>query len=196
MYPLLVCSFVSLTVIIERAIFWMVLSRHRKKDIVFNILDLAREGNWKGIKNIASGSKNYIVRILIAGIVHREFSMGRAMEAAASDEVKKMRRFMTILDTIITVAPLLGILGTVIGIITSFEVLGNMGIGDPRAVTGGIAQALVSTAAGLTISICTLFPFNYFSSKIEYAALAIEKYATSLEIVWEKQEHVLSGRPN
>ncbi len=94
---------------------------------------------------------------------------------------------MGVLDTIIMVAPLLGILGTVVGIISSFDMLGEMGIGDPRAVTGGIAQALISTAAGLTIAIATVFPFNYFNSRIDYAALAIEKYATSLEIVYEKQ---------
>jgi biopolymer transport protein ExbB len=84
------------------------------------------------------------------------------------------------------VSPLLGIFGTVIGIITSFEILGSAGIEHPEAVTAGIAQALITTATGLGIAILTVFPYNYFNSKVEYAALAIEKYATSLEIVYEK----------
>ena len=108
------------------------------------------------------------------------------MEAAAADEIKHMRRFMGVLDTMITVAPLLGIFGTVLGIITSFEVLGSAGIEHPQAVTGGIAQALITTAAGLGIAILSVFPYNYFSSRVENAAMLIEKYATSLEIVFEK----------
>ena len=81
---------------------------------------------------------------------------------------------------------LLGIFGTVIGIINSFEMLGTAGIENPKAVTAGIAQALITTATGLGIAIFSVFPFNYFNSRIEKAAHTIEKYATSLEIVYEK----------
>ena len=112
--------------------------------------------------------------------------MTKAMETAASDEIKRMRRLLGVLDTMITVAPLLGIFGTVIGIITSFEILGASGIEHPQAVTAGIAQALITTASGLGIAILSVFPYNYFNSKPENAALDIEKYATSLEIVYEK----------
>ena len=101
---------------------------------------------------------------------------------------------MAILDTMITVAPLLGIFGTVIGIITSFELLGAGGIEDPQAVTGGIAQALITTAAGLGIAILSVLPYNYFNSRVENAVLSIEKYATSLEIVFEKNLKCL-GNP-
>ena len=99
------------------------------------------------------------------------------------EEIKRMKRYLPVLDTLITAAPLLGILGTVIGIIHSFDMLGRAGIQDPQAVTSGIAQALITTAAGLLIAIFTLFPYNYFMSKVEKAASRIEKYATSLEIV-------------
>jgi biopolymer transport protein ExbB len=80
----------------------------------------------------------------------------------------------------------LGIFGTVIGIIESFDVLGTTGIEHPAAVTAGIAQALITTASGLGIAIITVFPYNYFNSRIEAAARTIESYATSLEIVYEK----------
>jgi biopolymer transport protein ExbB len=127
-----------------------------------------------------------VIKILVSGILHREFSMTKAMESAAAEEIKRMRRFTTVLDTMITVAPLLGIFGTVIGIITSFELLGASGIEHPQAVTAGIAQALITTAAGLGIAILSVFPFNYFNSRVENATLIIEKYATSLEIVYER----------
>jgi biopolymer transport protein ExbB len=186
MYPLLACSIISLTVIIERFFFWIRVYVYHNKSLVDNILELCREGDWESVKAKATGSKDHIIRILVNGILHRQFSMAKAMESAAAEEIKRMRRYMRVLDTMITVAPLLGIFGTVIGIIMSFEILGTAGIEHPQAVTAGIAQALITTATGLGIAILTVFPYNYFNSKVEYAALAIEKYATSLEIVYEK----------
>jgi biopolymer transport protein ExbB len=186
MYPLLACSIISLTVIIERFFFWIGVYVYHNQSLVDNILELCREGDWESVKAKATGSKDHIIRILVNGILHRQFSMAKAMESAAAEEIKRMRRYMRVLDTMITVAPLLGIFGTVIGIIMSFEILGSAGIEHPQAVTAGIAQALITTATGLGIAILTVFPYNYFNSKVEYAALAIEKYATSLEIVYEK----------
>jgi biopolymer transport protein ExbB len=186
MYPLLGCSIIALTVIIERAFFWLREDMRRNQPLVDQVLELCRKGDWNAVKEKVAGSRDYIIRILVNGIVHKEFSMTKAMETAASDEVKRMRRHMGVLDTMITVAPLLGIFGTVIGIITSFEILGTSGIEHPQAVTAGIAQALITTASGLGIAILSVFPFNYFNTRAENAALAIEKYATSLEIVYEK----------
>lgn len=186
MYPLLACSVIVLTVVIERFLFWIALDMQRDKQLLHEILELCRQGDWESVRIKTKGSKDYIVRILITGILHREFSMTKAMESAAAEEIKRMSRYSSVLDTMITVAPLLGIFGTVIGIITSFEVLGTAGIEHPEAVTAGIAQALITTAAGLGIAIFTVFPYNYFNSRIESAASAIEQYATSLEIVYEK----------
>ena len=186
MYPLLACSIIVLTVIIERFFFWMRTALQRNQPLVDEVLELCRTGDWEMVKAKATGSNDYIIRILVSGILHREFSMLKAMESAAADEIKKMQQHMSVLDTMITVAPLLGIFGTVLGIIASFEVLGSAGIEHPQAVTAGIAQALITTATGLGIAILTVFPFNYFNSRTKYAALAIEKYATSLEIVYEK----------
>lgn len=189
MYPLLACSLIVLTVIIERAIFWFKIEVERNRPLVDDVLELCRRGEWASVREKTMGCKDYVVRILVSGIVHSEFSLLKAMEAAAADEVQRMRRFMGVLDTMITVAPLLGIFGTVLGIITSFEMLGSTGIEDPKAVTAGVAQALITTATGLGIAILSVFPYNYFNAKVERAALDIEKYATSLEIVYEKLEH-------
>jgi biopolymer transport protein ExbB len=186
MYPLLACSIIALTVIIERSIFWMTEGMRGNRALVEFVLELCQKGDWDGVKKKVAGSKDFVIRILVSGILHRDFSMTKAMESAAAEEIKRMRRYMAVLDTMITVAPLLGIFGTVLGIITSFELLGTSGIEHPQAVTAGIAQALITTASGLGIAILSVFPYNYFNSRVENAVQTIEKYATSLEIVYEK----------
>jgi biopolymer transport protein ExbB len=186
MLPLLACSVVALTVVIERAVFWVALNRRSNTALLNEVMALCESGDWEAVRLKTTGARDYVIKIIITGILHREFSMTKAMESAAADQVRRMRRFMGVLDTMITVAPLLGIFGTVIGIIQSFEALGATGIDRPVAVTAGIAQALITTAAGLGIAILSVIPYNFFGSLSEQAALRIEKYATSLEIVYEK----------
>jgi biopolymer transport protein ExbB len=186
MYPLLACSLIVMTVVIERAVFWMGNGMQRNQLLVDEVLELCRAGDWEAVRRKTAGSKDFVVRILVSGILHREFSMLKAMEAAAADEVQRMRRYMGVLDTMITVAPLLGIFGTVTGIISSFEMLGTAGITQPETVTAGVAEALITTATGLAIAIFSVFPYNYFNAKVARATLDIERYATSLEIVYEK----------
>jgi len=186
MYPLLACSLVVLTIVIERSLFWLQIQSRHSRPLVEEVLEICRRGDWELIRQKTAGSHDYVIRILVSGIVHRDFSMTKAMEVAAMEEIKKMRRGMGVLDTMITIAPLLGILGTVVGIIISFDMLAVGGIDDPHLVTGGIAQALITTAAGLGIAILAVVPFNYFNVKVEQAAQNMEQYATSLEIVYEK----------
>jgi len=186
MYPLLACSVCVLTIIIERTIFWIILNRRHNLQLINEVLNNCQHGDWELVKRQTLGSKDYALRVLVSGVVHRDFSMTKAMEVAAIQEMVKMRRGMGILDTMITVAPLLGILGTVVGIILSFDMLATEGINNPQAVTGGIAQALITTAAGLSIAILAVIPFNYFNVKVEQAMQSMEQYATSLEIVYEK----------
>ncbi len=183
MWPLLACSIITLTVVLERLFFWIGLERHRNRPLMDEVLEIARYGDWEAIKTKTTGCRDHVIRMLAVGILHRKFSLSKAMEAEAEVALKRMRRFMTVLDTMITVAPLLGIFGTVLGIITSFNLLGSSGIEDPKAVTAGIAQALITTATGLGIAILAVFPYNYFNTRIEAAAHVMEKYATNLEIV-------------
>lgn len=186
-YPLLACSVLSLTVILERIAFWLTENRREDRELVDTVLELVRVRDFDQIRRYTAGSRDYVIRVLVCGLVHRDYSIAKAMEMAAQDEIKRMKRGLSVLDTMITAAPLLGILGTVIGIIHSFDMLGQAGIQDPQAVTSGIAQALLTTAAGLLIAIFTLFPYNYFMAKVEHAAARIEKYATSLEILQKDQ---------
>ncbi|MCI5211355.1 MAG: MotA/TolQ/ExbB proton channel family protein [Candidatus Electrothrix sp. ATG2] len=188
MWPLLACSVIVLTIILERTLFWLGMAWQRKRTLRNEVLALAESMEWEKIEEKTNGSNDAVVRVLKIGIQHKDYDMGKAMEAEAQHLLKKMSQFMSVLDTMITVAPLLGILGTVIGIISSFKMLGNSGMADPKMVTGGIAQALITTAAGLTISIFTVFPYNYFKSRIENATHLMEKYATRLEIGYRKMQ--------
>lgn len=106
------------------------------------------------------------------------------MEVAAGDEIERMKRGLDILDTIITMAPLLGILGTVLGIIDSFDLLGHSGIEDPKAVSGGIAQALITTAAGLTVALMTMVPFNYLVAKVKKETKEVNKIMLRFEAAY------------
>lgn len=183
MYPLLFASLIALTIIIERFIFWSLEGFRNDLKSVYSILDLVEKNQYDEALKAGNGSKCYLVRILMCGILHRDFSLTSAMEMAANDEMKKMRRCLGVLDTIITMAPLLGILGTVIGIIDSFDMLGQASALNPKVVSKGISQALITTATGLSIAIVTLIPYNYFLSKLRECVTVIEKYTTSLEIV-------------
>jgi len=185
MYPLLACSMISLTIILERTLFWIRENRRADRTLVDQVLELARLKKYEEIRTSTQGAGDYVIRVLVCGLVHRNYSLSKAMEAAAIEEIKRMKRYLPVLDTVITAAPLLGILGTVIGIIHSFDMLGRAGIENPQAVTAGIAQALLTTAAGLLIAIFTLFPYNYFVTKVEKAGNRIEKHATTLEILQE-----------
>jgi len=188
--PLILCSLISLAVIIERLFFWISLKKKQDPILRDQILQLFQKQDWDAIKKITKANKDHIIKILISGILHKDFSLSKALEAAAAEEIKKMRKYMNIIDTIITSAPLLGILGTVTGIIASFTAISSAGIDQAGIVSAGIAQALITTAAGLVVAIFSLFFYNFFNTQIENAISSIESYATSLEVLFEKEKSV------
>ena len=182
MYPLLICSLISLTITIERVIFWSNESRWMDRKLLDEVFGEIEKGFYEQAISLGSKSKDYMIKIVCYALTHHKSSRINMLEMSADDEIDRMKRGMAILDTIITMAPLLGILGTVTGIIVSFDFLGKAGVEDPKAVTGGIAQALITTAAGLTVALATIAPYNYFIVRLERAARNIEKCTTSFEI--------------
>lgn len=195
MWPLLLCSIAVTTVVLERLFFWASLDRKRNRPLMDELLYLAQEGDWQTCKTKTEPCRDHVVRVLAVGILHRDFDMAKAMEAEANRMVQHMSRHMPILDTMITIAPLLGIFGTVLGIISSFKMLGAGGIADPKLVTAGIAQALITTAAGLGIAIVAVIPYNYFNNRINNAIHVMEKYATNLEVVYSKVKRITEPEP-
>jgi biopolymer transport protein ExbB len=185
MIPLLASSLISLTVILERLYFWR---RLRAREVSATILALVDEGKFNDALRVAGMSRHPIAQVLHAGLLHKERSARMAMEAAAQAERRHLQRYLPVLDTIITLAPLLGLLGTITGMIGAFGIVSEAGLGQPHAITGGVAEALIATATGLFIAIMTLIPYNYFRAKVERFTDLMEERATRLELLLGTQE--------
>jgi biopolymer transport protein ExbB len=179
MIPLLTASVISLAVIIERFMFWRRL-RKRENDTI--ILQFVEAGNVEQAQKLANESRHPVARVLLAGLEYRQLSPATAMEATAQAELRRVKAYLPILDTIITLAPLLGLLGTITGMISAFGIVSETGLGQPTAITGGVAEALIATAAGLSIAIMTLIPYNYFRSQVEQLTERMEEQASRLEL--------------
>jgi biopolymer transport protein ExbB len=184
MLPLALCSIVAVTIIIERFFFFRSLRAGNRAE---EVIGLARKGSLDEALRLADGTARGegqevpVMKVLSAGLAHA-FDPEGAMETAAAAEVSAMKRGLVALDTIITLSPLLGLLGTIIGMINAFNIMAQAGLGQPHAVTGGVAEALVCTAAGISVAVVSLVPYNYFLSRVEGETDAIESYATRLEL--------------
>ncbi len=186
MWPLLLCSLISLTVTIERCIFLWKGRKQKDGKLVSDLFHLTEEGRFDEALSNGSETRDPDAVVLMSGLAQRDFGFRESMEAEAEEQIERMKRGLNILDTIITMAPLLGILGTVLGIIQSFDFLSVSGVQDPKAVVGGIAQALITTAAGLTVALLTLIPFNYFTARVEKTARDFEKLGSRFEVAYQK----------
>ena len=180
MIPLAACSVLALAVIIDRAWTWWRLGRSRDHEI---ILARAAKGEWTEAWKLGEESRSPVARVLAAGILHRNPAPTLAMEAAARHEIARLKRFLPVLDTIVTLSPLLGLLGTVTGMIAAFGIMGQSGMNSPHAITGGVAEALIATAVGLGIAIAALVPLNFFNSRIDAMHETIERYGSHLELL-------------
>ncbi|MBL4590743.1 MAG: MotA/TolQ/ExbB proton channel family protein [Phycisphaerales bacterium] len=179
MYPLLFLSILSVTLILERALYWLTPARRsgiRKLKQYAPLLDLGDTQRALTLSSNDHSLEGVLVRSTIS-------SSSSASESLAFAHIEVLRpsvdRFATTLATIIAVSPLLGILGTVTGIIQSFDLLGDAAtVSDPTIVAGGIAEALYTTAFGLTIALVTIFPHMYFRAKAEQTLSRLETLAS------------------
>ena len=191
MWPLLLTSLISLSVVIERIIF-MVGERNSRRPLVLeNILSAVESGNIPEAIEHGEKSPDFVVRTLVYGLVHREKAFSNALLQAANVELRRFSKGLTVLDTTITLAPLLGLLGTVTGMINAFGLLGNRELEAPTVITGGIAEALIATAFGLAVAILALIPFNYLNARLEEARHDIEDASTHLELILRKPDRRL-----
>ena len=180
MYPLLLMSVLSLTLIFERTVFWVFSAQRSGNRRLARYLHLFSEDSPSTIAKEALGDKSLEGRLVQAAL-----KSNTASETILIGYIESMRpaieRFSSTLGAIIAAAPLLGILGTVTGIISSFDLLGDAAaVSDPSIVAGGIAEALYTTAFGLTIALVTLFPHVYFKSRAENALGRLETLAGAL----------------
>ena len=171
--PLLIASIMSLAVIIEKSIFF---AKHKDNGfrLIKKIEMLVDDGDILGALNELKGKKGPNAKLLSAALAHHSEDPDRVrevMQAVGEDEIKKMEKHLAILDVIAMISPLLGLLGTVIGIISSFNILGaTAGAASPAQISSGIAAALISTALGLVIAIPTAIFYSYFTNKVEKRA--------------------------
>jgi biopolymer transport protein ExbB len=175
MWPLLGISILVVTLAFERCWFWMATNRPSRLARLRRIGVLIRRGDRAAVRVLNEGDRSVYGRVVALLIEDSKRPTDAVLIEAVESQRPRMERFMVVLSTIITAAPLLGILGTVIGIISSFQVLSDqVAQTDPRAVSQGIAEALLTTAAGLSIALIALFPHNAFRAQIDRTLGRIE----------------------
>lgn len=183
MWPLLLTSLVALTTIFERLIALRRDSRRRKPEQLRAMQRELRNGNIATAIEIGEVSVDVSARCLAKGLKRRNESFSMAYQQEVAEELERISRGLPTLDTVITVAPLLGLLGTVTGLIHAFGLMGASELDAPTAITGGIAEALIATAFGLGIAICALVPFNWLNTKIEKSRAQFQKIGTQTELL-------------
>ena len=188
MWPLLLTSLTALTVVFERLVFAIRERVNRQPAVVSQIFAAVERGDLDTAEKLGAGSQDFVARTLTYALRHRDVSYSNALLAAANQELQCFNRGISLLDTIVTLAPLEGLFGTVTGMIRAFGLLGASELGAPAAITGGIAEALIATAFGLLIAMVALIPFNYLNARLEQARHEIETASAQLEMLLVRSE--------
>lgn len=182
MYPILVVALFAVVVFVERLFWWSRLAAKRDAKRLEAVYEALEAGNLPEAITKSKDSTDPVVRMIHHGLHHRHSSMQGALEVAAGQELRGAGRFLGAMDTIVTLAPLLGLLGTVTGIMGSFTSIGSAELAVEK-VTGGIGEALIATAAGLGIAIGTLVPMNYYHSRLAALKFDLEAAANNVLIL-------------
>jgi biopolymer transport protein ExbB len=186
MWPILIVSVIGVAVVIERAFWWTGRWMRRDPKRIEKVFTAIETGDVTEASRLSRGSRDPVLRMMWNGLNHQHASLQGALQVAAGIEIKRAGRFLVVMDTLVTLAPLLGLLGTITGLIRSFSFLGNEELAV-QAVTGGIAEALIATACGLGIAIFSLIPFNFFTSRVSNLEFELQTAATNLEVMLEAQ---------
>jgi len=182
MWIILLCSLVALTIIFERML------TLRRKQVVpeslrQQILDLATTGKVTADKVELVREHSPLGAVFAAGLDNIQYgseAMREALEEQGKQVVHKLGRYLNTLGTIASITPLIGLLGTVIGMIKVFTAITASGVGDPTVLSGGISEALITTAAGLTVGIPCLMFYRHFRARISELAMLLEENALAL----------------
>lgn len=184
MWPILITALVAVAVVGERAFWWLRESRKRDAATLEKVFAAMEAGDFIEASRLSKNSADPVVRMLWHGLNHHHSSLQGALQVAAGVELQKAGRFLTVMDTLVTLAPLLGLLGTVAGIFRTFLAIGNASVeGAIGQVTGGIGEALIATMCGLAIAIFSLIPFNFFTRKVAQLHFELESAATNAEVM-------------
>lgn len=181
-YPLLLCSIAGISIVIEKLV-----TLRRKKVIIpeiVSVLDNIKDPADIGLAlSICEKHKGPFASIVRTCLENRELpreELKEVLNDQGRQEVYQLERGLVVLETIAGIAPLLGLLGTVIGILKVFNVIAEIGVGQATALSGGISEALITTIVGLSIGIPAVVVYNLFTNKAERLVLEIEKYSALL----------------
>lgn len=187
MWPMLVLSVVALSVVIERLLFLWEERKRRDPESVQKILDRVEHGHLEKAVEAGAQSHDPIARVLTHGLTHREVSLSNALLQAAGKELDRYNRGLVILDTSVTLGPLLGLLGTVMGMMKSFGIVGGAELAaQQRIITGGVAESLIAVSFGLGVAILAIIPLNYLGTRLERMRRQIEDASMYLELLVSK----------
>jgi biopolymer transport protein ExbB len=180
MWPILITSLVAVTVIFERAIWWTMEQRQRDPEKLDKVYSSIKKGDLKVASGLARTSEDPILRMIWHALNNFYASPDGALHVAAELEIQRAGRFIIVLDTIVTLAPLLGLMGTVTGLMRAFFKLGTAELSE-SAISGGIAEALIATVCGLAIAVVSLIFLNYFSGRVARQQVEILNACTNME---------------
>jgi biopolymer transport protein ExbB len=190
MWPVLILAFVALTVVVERMLFIFRENKNREPEVVAKMLESVEKRDIDGALALGKKSNDAVANILVYSLSNRDFSLSNAFVRASNQELTRYQQGMATLDTAITAAPLLGLLGTVTGMMRTFGALGtgsNIAEGATQ-ITGGVAEALIATCCGLAIAVSCLIPYNWLNARAEQAKQEIGDASHALEIFVRKSE--------
>jgi len=184
MWPILVTALVAVAVVGERTFWWWRESLRRDPETLEKLLGALENGDFGEAVRLSTDSPDPLIRTIYHGLNHYHASLQGALQVAAGVELQRAGRFLTVMDTLVTLGPLLGLLGTVSGIFRTFLALGGASVeGAMGQITGGIGEALIATMCGLAIAIFALIPFNYYTRKTAQLQFELESAATNVEIM-------------
>jgi biopolymer transport protein ExbB len=187
MWPVLILFTVGLTVIVERLLFIIRENGQREPEVVSKMLECVEKNDIDGALAIGRKSNDTVARIVVYSLSHPE-SMSNAFFRASGQELARYQQGMATLDTCITAAPLLGLLGTVTGMMKTFGSLSGDISAAAGSITGGVAEALIATMCGLGIAIICLFPYNIMNARTEQLKQEIADASHALEILTKKHQ--------
>lgn len=195
MVPIMLCSIISLAIFIERFIFFKKIGSNVNEDLQL-IKSALHEKNFTEALRICKCNPHPIFKVIKVGIDNLDLNKNELLDIMKQEaliQLKLFEKFMYTLSTISSIAPLLGLTGTVTGMINAFSVITKIGIGEPTALAGGISEALYTTAAGLFVGIPTLIIYNWcdykskeFSDMVEIYAQEIANNFSNIGVTYEK----------
>jgi biopolymer transport protein ExbB len=184
MWPILITAIVAVGVVGERTFWWLRESRRRDPETLGKIFAALEAGDFAGALRLSKDTEDAVIRMIWHGMSHHHASMHGAMQVAAQIELQKAGQFLAVMDTLVTLAPLLGLLGTVSGIFRTFLSIGSAAVeGGSSQIPGGIGEAMIPTMWGLAIAILSLIPLKYFSRRSAQLQFEFESAATNVEIM-------------